>query len=302
MKGRIMSQLPPSIGRTRFPSSFKPEPDKKPTPPPKPNRLQKFKTLGRNLLWVVIGVMIAFIALVAYNRAYPGPKVYNANEISEMIALAMASATPPPPMAAVVYDIIRPSMVWIETKVLTTEGKNDGGRGSGVVVDDQGLILTSWHVVEKALNIRVIFYDGTDSEANVVGKDPERDIAVLRAKILPDQLVPATLGNPRALSPGDEVVAVGHPFGIANTVTKGVVSGLNRTFTPPNKDQALKGLIQFDAAVNPGNSGGPLLNANGEVVGIVTGLINPTKQDVFIGIGFAVPIDMAAAAAGSPVQ
>ena len=102
-----MSQPPPSIGRTRFPSSFKPEPEKKPTPPPKLSRLQKMKALGRSLLWVVIGVMIAFIALVAYNRVNPGPKVYNANEISEMIAMAMASATPPPPIAAQVYEIIR---------------------------------------------------------------------------------------------------------------------------------------------------------------------------------------------------
>ena len=102
------------------------------------------------------------------------------------------------------------------------------------------------------------------------------------------------------LQVGDEVFAVGHPFGIVNSLTAGVVSGLGRTFKTAKTSQTLKNLIQFDAAINPGNSGGPLLNRNGEVVGVVTGLLNPTEQEVFIGIGFAVPIETAAAAAGSP--
>ena len=295
-------QNSPSIGRTRLPTPQQPQPEPPPAPKEKPNRLKRLALLGRNLLWVVISVALAFILLFAYNRYNPGPPRLTVNDVNELVAQAMASVTPPPPLAAQVYEVIRPSMVWIETKVLRTDGKNDGGRGSGFVIDENGLIMTSWHVVDKALSIRVIFYDGTESDANVVGKDPDKDLAVLRAKTLPDTLIPATLGNSRSLRPGDDVVAVGHPFGIANSVTKGVVSGLNRTFSPPGRDTKLQGLIQFDAAVNPGNSGGPLLNANGEVVGIVTGLVNPTTQDVFIGIGFAVPIEQSGGAAGSPVQ
>jgi S1-C subfamily serine protease len=99
---------------------------------------------------------------------------------------------------------------------------------------------------------------------------------------------------------GSEAYVVGHPFGLTDSLSAGVVSGLGRSFQFPNSDQVLRGLIQVDAAVNPGNSGGPLLNRAGQVVGIITGLVNPTKQDVFIGIGLAVPIDVAGGAAGLP--
>jgi S1-C subfamily serine protease len=99
---------------------------------------------------------------------------------------------------------------------------------------------------------------------------------------------------------GDEAYAVGHPLGLVASMSAGVISGLDRTFSLPNSDQVMEGLIQIDAAINPGSSGGPLLNRAGEVVGIVTALVNPTEQEVFIGIGFAVPIDEAAGGAGMP--
>ncbi|MEK7440182.1 MAG: trypsin-like peptidase domain-containing protein, partial [Chloroflexota bacterium] len=131
-------------------------------------------------------------------------------------------------------------------------------------------------------------------------KQAENDIAVLRPDLPPDNLIPATLGNPNSLRPGDLAIVVGHPFGIQNSVTEGVISGTNRNFMSPNSGQVIQNVIQFDAAVNPGNSGGPLLNRYGEVMGIVTGLINPTDQGVFIGIGFAVPIQTAARGLGEP--
>ena len=112
--------------------------------------------------------------------------------------------------------------------------------------------------------------------------------------------MPATLAGSAGLNVGDEVVAVGNPFGISNSLSAGVVSGLGREYRSPASRRAAQNLIQFDAAVNPGNSGGPLVNRDGEVVGIVTALLNPTDQDVFIGIGFAVPIETAAGALGSP--
>ena len=112
--------------------------------------------------------------------------------------------------------------------------------------------------------------------------------------------MPAVLGNPKAMRVGDEVFAVGNPFGLYSSMTSGVISGFNRTFKPPDSDLELKDMIQIDAAVNPGNSGGPLLNRYGQVIGIVEGILNPTDQGFFVGIGFAVPINIAGGAAGLP--
>ena len=116
----------------------------------------------------------------------------------------------------------------------------------------------------------------------------------------PASIVPATLGDPRSLRVGDDAFVVGDPMGLTRSLSTGSISGLGRSFQAAGRTQVLEGLIQFDAAVNPGNSGGPLLDRNGDVVGIVTGLANPAGRDVFSGIGFAVPIDIAASAAGSP--
>ncbi len=131
-------------------------------------------------------------------------------------------------------------------------------------------------------------------------REPAHDIAVLAPSLLPSSVAPATLGNPNAIQVGSEAYVVGNPFGLVDSLSAGVVSGLGRTFQEPDSSQVLEGLIQVDAAINPGNSGGPLVNRDGQVIGIVTGLVNPTKQDVFIGIGLAVPIDVAGGAAGLP--
>ena len=144
----------------------------------------------------------------------------------------------------------------------------------------------------------MVFADGTESDATVIGLQPENDLAVLQAKTIPDDLVPATLRSTRDLSMGDEVIAVGFPFGIGPSVSAGVVSGLKREYRSPEGKRLLTNLIQFDAAANPGNSGGPLATMDGEVVGIVTAILNPSDQGVFIGIGFAVPIENAASAVG----
>jgi len=116
---------------------------------------------------------------------------------------------------------------------------------------------------------------------------------------MPGILVPAVLGNPGAMRVGDEAFAVGNPFGLYGSMSAGVISGFNRTFQPVHTDQKLEGLIQIDAAVNPGNSGGPLLNRSGQVIGIVTGIVNPSEQNFFVGIGFAVPINVAVGGMGS---
>jgi S1-C subfamily serine protease len=249
---------------------------------------------------VGIGVLIAFAVLLAYNTILsPQPRITQ-RDVSTAIARAMASATPPPAVAARVYDVIWPSVVLINTHA-EKDDKPDEGHGSGVVLDDRGTILTSLHVVQGADQIEVTFADNTHSKATIAGTLGDKDIAVLTTETPPTTVVPATLGNPNSLQVGDEAIVVGNPFGLRHSVTSGVISGLERSFKLPNTDEPVSGLIQFDAAVNPGNSGGPLLNRDGEVVGIVTALANPTEQTVFIGIGFAVPIDVAASAAGAPL-
>ena len=176
----------------------------------------------------------------------------------------------------------------------------DGSMGSGVVVDASGDILTCLHVVANATSIEVTFADGTKSAATIQATQPENDIAVLRATQPPATIVPAVLGNPRSMQVGSEAFVLGSPFGLTGSISSGIVSGLNRSFQLPNNGPMLTGLIQVDAAVNPGSSGGPLVNRAGQVVGIVSALINPTNQGVFIGIGLAVPIDVAGGAAGLP--
>ena len=179
-------------------------------------------------------------------------------------------------------------------------GPYQRGIGTGVVIIDNGTILTNLHVISGAKRIRVTFMDGTESDAVVLNTQPQDDLAVLRAKTIPDDLEAATMRSTADLAPGDHVLAVGFPFGIGPSASAGIVSGLKREFRSPEGQQQLTNLIQFDAAANPGNSGGPLVTMDGEVVGIVTAILNPSRQRTFIGIGFAVPIENAASAAGMP--
>ena len=254
----------------------------------------------------VAGAAGALLILALYTAVKPGSDVLSLNTVEESVALAMASATAPPAISAQVYQIILPSLVIIQTKADTgadgDEEKSGFGVGSGVIVNNEAAILTALHNVADATEIRVTFADGTQSFATIATEQPENDIAVLAPDVPPEIFVPATLGSAGRMRIGDEVFAVGNPLGLSGSMSAGVISGFDRNFAPTGSERALEGLIQFDAAVNPGNSGGPLVNRYGHVVGIVTGLINPTKQQVFIGIGFAVPIGVAASGAGGPAQ
>jgi S1-C subfamily serine protease len=173
------------------------------------------------------------------------------------------------------------------------------GIGSGVVIKEDGTLVTNIHVVAGASRIRVVFFDGSEADARIVAMQPDNDIAVLKPDRVPDDLQPAVMAGSRDLRPGDEVVAVGFPFGIGPSVSAGVVSGLDREFKAEDK-KVMRGLIQFDAAANPGNSGGPLVNMAGEVVGIVTAILNPSGVRTFIGIGFAATIESAGMMVGIP--
>ncbi|TAG01196.1 MAG: hypothetical protein EAZ43_12085 [Betaproteobacteria bacterium] len=206
-----------------------------------------------------------------------------------------------PSPAVRAYETILPSVVRIESFVTDPKTKEETqfGVGTGVVIVNDGTILTNLHVVQGAERVQITFMDGHKTAGVFQGARPEHDLAVLRAKVVPDDLFAATMASTANLKPGDHVFAVGFPFGIGPSISAGVVSGLKREFKSPEGGHSLTNLIQFDAAANPGNSGGPLVTAGGEVVGIVTAILNPNEdQRTFVGIGFAVPIENAASAVG----
>ncbi len=263
------------------------------------SRWRRFHTRHERALLLAGAASIALALILAHAAITRAPRTITQQDIDAAVVHTLETV-PMPSRAAKAYEAVRKSVVRV--RGLGHEKEKDGhvlqGVGSGVVIVDTGIILTNLHVVAGAERVQVEFDDGLESEATVIGVRPEHDLAVLQAKKLPDDLPAATLRSTADLAPGDEVIAVGFPFAIGPSVSAGVVSGLGREYRSPQGHRLLTNLIQFDAAVNPGNSGGPLVTMDGEVVGIVTAILNPTEQSVFIGIGFAVPIENAAAAAG----
>ncbi len=253
-------------------------------------------------LWpFAVGLVGALIGLLLYGIIFPAPIPLSQTDVNDDIGAAIASITPPPSYASQVYQFILPSLVYIQTQG-NAEDSDGFGVGSGVIINADGNILTAHHVVAEATTIEVIFADGTRADATILSAEPDNDIAVLQANGSPEVIVPAVMGSLNAMRVGDEAFAIGNPLGLAASMSSGVISGFDRSVSLDNSDKRLEGLIQFDTAVNPGNSGGPLLNRRGQVIGIVTGLINPVDQNFFVGIGFAVPIGTASGAAGGPDQ
>jgi S1-C subfamily serine protease len=239
----------------------------------------------RVLIGAVVVWAVAITAVVLVRGGTESP--------TAAVPSASPSASDGPLTVAEIYRTLRPSVVLIES----TGGRSAADRdregtatGTGVIVNARGTVLTALHVVEGAAAIKVTYADGTGSAAVVAGADAEQDIAVLAPAKLPETVVPAVLGGGVAV--GDDVVAVGNPLGLTATTTSGVVSGLDRVLSR-ERSRDIPGLIQFDAAVNPGSSGGPLISDRGQVAGIVVALANPTDAGTFIGIGFAVPIGAA---------
>jgi putative serine protease PepD len=190
---------------------------------------------------------------------------------------------------AQIYDRAHKGVVEISvsgTSATPFGDQSTGGQGSGFVYDEQGTIITNQHVVDGGGTITVTFWDGSKAAATLVGSDASTDIAVLHVDAAASKLEPLKLGDSGDLAVGDAVVAIGSPFGLEETLTTGVVSALNREITAPN-DFAIPGAIQTDAAINHGNSGGPLLNAAGQVVGITSQIESESGGND--GIGFAVP-------------
>lgn len=280
------------------------EPELPPAPPSRFARGRaRFKGFyQRRQRWFgVLGTaVIAALVFAAYQAFVPGARNYTQHDIDLAVRSTLEHIPEPPNHASRAYATIRPSVVRVNQ--LEKEKDSDElevkGVGTGVIIDEKGTILTNLHVVAGADKVGVEYVDGTKSDAEVISVQPENDLAVLKPATIPDDIVPATLKSTAKLRPGDEVIAVGNPFGIGVSVSDGIISGLRRNYQSADGKSNLTNLIQFDAAANPGNSGGPLVTADGEVVGIVTAILNPTSQRVFIGIGFAVPIENAAAAAG----
>ncbi len=298
------------------------------TPPAAPSRLTRLsaavgRRASRHERWLWAAALL-LVALSAHWSAWTGraQAPLTIQQIEAEIREAIAKE-PLPSAAAAAYEAILPSVVRVVGEhelpaepPLAAAGPGKLGKpgdkpepaphgdgegrsvGTGVVIVDKGLILTNLHVVDGARTIKLTFWDGSESEASVVSRQPDNDLAVLQAKTIPDDLQAATLRSTSGLSPGDEVLAVGFPFGIGPSASTGVVSGLKREFRSPEGKRILTNLIQFDAAANPGNSGGPLVTMDGHVIGIVTAIMNPSAQRTFIGIGFAVPIENAASAIG----
>jgi S1-C subfamily serine protease len=296
-------------------------------------RVRRVGARHERTVLVASSVLLAVAAFAGWLLLHPAPRALTQQDIDGAVQYTLANAPRAPADSAHAAAVIAPAVVEVKGFVSpehaaaraaaqakaaaghahqqdkslgekpldpgTAEEEQPDAIGSGVVIDESGSILTSLHVVSGTDRWVVVFADGSESEADFAGSQPENDLAVLKARRVPDEQQPAVLASTGGLRPGDEVVATGFPFGMGPSVSAGVVSGLKREFVDAEHDHLrLSNLIQFDAAVNPGNSGGPLVNRDGEVVGIVAAIVNPSGAGVFAGIGFAVPIENAARAVG----
>lgn len=295
--------------------------------PPEPTLRERFRkrwtpfaSKHRTKLAIAASVLITLLLVGAWQLVQPAAQRLTQNDINEAVNFAIDERPRPPSVASMAYAAVIPSVVRVngydpDSATSVPDGQQaeppienpPAGEvqedfhekytavGTGVVIDDQGTILTNLHVARAAGRLRVEFFDGTEADARIVGARPELDLAIIMPNRIPDDLRPAVLGSSADLRPGDDVVAIGFPFGIGPSASAGVVSGLLRVFEQEGQP-SMRNLIQFDAAANPGNSGGPLVNANGEVVGIVTAILNPSGIRTFAGIAFAATIEDAGGA------
>ena len=213
-------------------------------------------------------------------------------------AMPHVSASVPETEATSVYKRVSPSVVAVANNALVRRGFFDfqlyevpQGAGSGFVWDKKGHIVSNYHVVHQANTLTVTFPDGTRYDAKLVGIAPDYDLAVLKIDAPPEKLVPVGVAPSRDLEVGQQVYAIGNPFGLDTTLSSGIVSALGRTITSMS-ERKINDVIQTDAAINPGNSGGPLLAACGQLIGVNTAILSPSGA--YAGIGFAVPSDTVA--------
>ncbi len=255
------------------------------------SRLKGYLAAFRTLLTILAGAAVGVLLMVVYLQLDPPAGKYNDSEIRALAGEQIKASTPTPPIEPQIYAQLLPSVVVVSAG--SPDPAQGSSVGSGVVVDLNGSILTAYHVVNGFDTVTVQFYDGSTATGTVTQKQPERDLAIISVNALPKGVDAATLAG--GVHAGDEVMAIGAPFGLAFSASSGIVSALGRSFYVAETGQELNDMIQFDAAINPGNSGGPLVDMNGHVVGIVTGILSPDPNITpsFAGISFAVPIEQA---------
>jgi S1-C subfamily serine protease len=252
--------------------------------------------MHRNLFILATTCALVGVTLGSLLHPVSSPVDLSAQEPSK-------AAVPPPPdlsdftaeeqVNIRVYDNVNRSVVNITTRAVRTDLMfmdivPTEGSGSGSILDKEGHILTNFHVIEGAQQVQVTLANGSSYAAGLVGQDPSNDIAVLRIEAPPEELTPVTLGDSSRLRVGQKIYALGNPFGLERTLTVGIISSLNRTLMSPNQ-RTIKSIIQIDAALNRGNSGGPLLNTKSELVGMNTAIASRTGEDS--GIGFSIPVN-----------
>lgn len=247
-------------------------------------------------LWVVVAVsMIVGLAVGTILRPVGSSVAMSAEESR------FPAATEPDPeeftaeerVNIAVYENVNQSVVNITTRayrsdLFFTEAVPTEGSGSGSVLDKEGHVLTNYHVVEGAQQIQVTLANGNSYRAGLVGQDPSNDIAVLKIDAPVEELKPLTLGDSSRLKVGQKIYAIGNPFGLERTLTVGIISSLNRSLMSRNR-RTIKSIIQIDAALNRGNSGGPLLDSRGRCVGMNTAIASSTGENT--GVGFAIPVN-----------
>jgi S1-C subfamily serine protease len=246
----------------------------------------------------------AILAVLAANGSFGSSKTTVTVEQQAPAVSTSASAQGPGPSARQIYERDAPGVVFVsasgisqaQTPAEFLKGEGGGGQGiatgSGIEIDSAGTILTNWHVVQGAAKITVGFDHGKTVAASIVGKDPSHDLAVLRIPTAGLTLHPLVLGDSSKAHVGDPVLAIGNPFGLARTLTTGVISALERQIQAPN-GLTIDNVLQTDAPINPGNSGGPLLNEDGQVIGINSQIETGGEHGGSVGIAFAIPINTA---------
>ena len=249
--------------------------------------------MGSRIAWVF--VVVASIALGA--AAVVGVDALRSDESAPATVVERFTPSPDGNVAQSLLNDVADLYAEVNRSVVQINGASSrsgsSGLGSGVVLDKDGRILTNFHVVDGFDRLDVLLPDGTGATAQLVGSDPGDDLAVIQVDLPANKLFPVKLGDSDKVRAGELVIAVGNPFGIEGTVTQGIVSGVGRTLSSGGGGRPLRQLIQSDASINPGNSGGGLFNGKGELIGITTAIENPSGDRVFVGIGYAVPINTA---------
>jgi S1-C subfamily serine protease len=269
------------------PPTLQPGPASAPAPAPnRSDRGSRTNVLGL-VLAAVLGGGVSAAAVVAVDGSSNGPTQTVTVPGAAAPSNASALVSNPPQASG---DTKSVAAIYREAGAGVVRIVQGQGQGSGFVISKDGYILTNAHVVDSTGPVYVSFSNADRTEARVIGKDPATDVALLKVDEPPASLSPVPLGTSSNLQVGDPVVAIGNPFGLDRTVTSGIVSALGRQITSPS-DSAINGAIQTDAAINHGNSGGPLLNMRGEVIGI-NSQIADSGVNANVGVGFAIPIDL----------